>query len=170
MLQGYVCPGMLVLLTADQGVKVIQESDTGGQEAGGWHLGGGGRILTSTLAVVMVCGGVGRKLSPILITLLFSPLPLCGYSSIRPSANIKYLKFNFTSRPTDIFWRAIWKWCEIERIYCIQQLGAQLAFLNLAALGAITILLFCEMEHSWDLGTQTVCNLQNFTSRIVNYK
>ena len=34
VLQGYVCPGMLVLLTADQGVKVIQESDTGGQEAG----------------------------------------------------------------------------------------------------------------------------------------
>ena len=32
MLQGYVCPGMLVLLAADQGVKVIQESDTGGQE------------------------------------------------------------------------------------------------------------------------------------------
>ena len=34
VLQGYVCPGMLVLLTADQGVKVIQERDTGGQEAG----------------------------------------------------------------------------------------------------------------------------------------
>ena len=27
MLQGLVCPGMLVLLTNDQGVKVIQESE-----------------------------------------------------------------------------------------------------------------------------------------------
>ena len=109
---------MLVLLAADQGVKVIQESDTGGQEQEAdtlvvmariltstltmtrMKL---GRILTSTLAVVVVCAVVGRKLSPILITLLFSPLPLSGYSNIRPSVNIKYLKFNFTSRPTDIF-------------------------------------------------------------------
>ena len=120
MLQGYVCPGMLVLLAADPGVKVIQESDTGGQEQEAdtlvvmariltststltmtrMKL---GRILTSTLAVVVVCAVVGRKLSPILITLLFSPLPLSGYSNIRPFGNIKYLKFNFTSRPTDIF-------------------------------------------------------------------
>ena len=111
-----MCPGMLVLLAADQGVKVIQESDTGGQEQEAdtlvvlgriltststltmtrMKL---GRILTSTLAeVVVVCAVVGRKLS-----LLFSPLPLSGYSNIRPFANIKYLKFNFTSRPTDIF-------------------------------------------------------------------
>ena len=173
VLQGYVCPGMLVLLAADPGVKVIQESDTGGQEQEADTLVLGriltststltmtrmklGRILTSTLAVVVVCAVVGRKLSPILITLLFSPLQLSGYSNIRPFANIKYVKFNFTSRPTDIFWRAIWKWFEIERIYSIQQLGAQFAVLNLAALEAITVLLFCEMEHSQNLGTQTVC-------------
>ena len=117
-----MCPGMLVLLAADQGVKVIQESDTGGQEQEADTLVVLGRILTSTstltmtrmklgriltstlaLVVVVVCAVVGRKLSPILITLLFSPLPLSGYSNIRPFANIKYLKFNFTSRPTDIF-------------------------------------------------------------------
>ena len=106
-----MCPGMLVLLAADQGVKVIQESDTGGQEqeadtlcwAGGRILTSTltmtrmmlGRMLTSTLAgVVVVCAVVGRKLSPILITPLFSPLPLSGYSNILPFANIKYLKFN----------------------------------------------------------------------------
>ena len=119
VLQGYVCPGMLVLLAADQGVKVIQESDTGGQEQEADTLVVLGRILTSTLTmtrmmlgrmltstlpgVVVVCAVVGRKLSPILIKRIFSPLPLSGYSNIRPSANIKYLKFNFTSRPTDIF-------------------------------------------------------------------
>ena len=117
-----MCPGMLVLLAADQGVKVIQESDTGGQEQEADTLVVLGRILTSTstltmtrmmlgrilastlaVVVVMVCAVVGRKLSPILITLLFSPLPLSGCSNIRPFANIKYLKFNFTSSPTDIF-------------------------------------------------------------------
>ena len=108
-----MCPGMLVLLAADQGVKVIQESDTGGQEQEADTLVVLGRILTSTstltmtrmklgriltstlaVVVVVVCAVVGRKLSPILITLLFSPLPMSGYSNIRPFANIKYLKFN----------------------------------------------------------------------------
>ena len=85
MLQGYVCPGMLVLLAADQGVKVIQESDTGGQEqeadtlcwAGGRILTSTstltmtrmklGRILTSTLAVVVVVVVVGQEIITIII-------------------------------------------------------------------------------------------------------
>ena len=82
-MQGYVCPGMLVLLAADQGVKVIQESDTGGQGQEADTLVVLARILTSTLAVVVVCAVVGRKLSPILIKLIFSPH--CHCQDIRVS-------------------------------------------------------------------------------------
>ena len=95
-----MCPGMLVLLAADPGVKVIQESDTGGQEQEAdtlvvlariltststltmtrMKL---GRILTSTLAVVVVCAVVGRKLSPILLTLTAATVRIFEYPTIR---------------------------------------------------------------------------------------
>ena len=97
-----MCPGMLVLLAADQGVKVIQESDTGGQEQEpdtlvvlGRILTSTstltmtrmklGRILTSTLAevVVVVCAVVGRKLSPILLTLTAATVRIFEYPTIR---------------------------------------------------------------------------------------
>ena len=95
-----MCPGMLVLLAADQGVKVIQESDTGGQEqeADTWVVGRIltststltmtrmklGRILTSTLAEVVVCAVVvGRKLSPILLTLTAATVRIFEYPTIR---------------------------------------------------------------------------------------